>query len=737
MRRKFNRGDRVDPLDQRMAGCLAVTRRVNAHLLGKARDRQARQPAGNAHRVERLQRIDRAMLDAAQQRDARGRAIAEQHGVGRARVFEHVEPVREQRGGLVDAIGLVRERRAHRREHAGQRMAPPEVGFRARQRRRQHVVREPDLAFAQVAQAGDQLAPARDVAEPGRRLAAWRRLLEPARLRRFADDDRARRQPVRVHLREPRRRRRREVGPRLEQRDEAVDLVGVIRGRTEDQRAFVAHRGRRAVVGQDARDLTLRLDMALAERQRPRDRNPQRRALVELRIGQQREPVEHVVDAALLDRILEAALRERVRSLELAGRVRVARGFLGHPVRVEPGGRAGVQRAALGVGTRSQPIAQRVAHERVQPAPVRIVRRGEQRRVAGEPREALGRVHVVEQRRAQRRMQPIGDARARQERGVVGRQVREQQLDEPVARAVHPLGERVDRLARIGRARHRGHRELQPERPAVDALEQPRARVGIHPLREARADQRDRLVERETQPVGARQRALAAREQVAGRVIEPASRGDDDMQVLRRVVQHVGERVEAGGRQPLRVVDDQQRLHRQLRDLGQPRGQAVERTRRAGRDQPPETGPRAAGPHRLHEPLQQPRRVVALVGRQPHDRAAERDGFAAPLREQRGLAVTGRRLHQRDRAAVERRRGEAQPCAREQLRRHARRGRLQDQFGGGRVGAIGWVGHRGSSGVRRSRAGQRPGWACGKDRSNRVRASIPPATSGAAPARRR
>ncbi|EPZ86989.1 hypothetical protein BURCENBC7_AP6831 [Burkholderia cenocepacia BC7] len=47
------------------------------------------------------------------------------------------------------------------------------------------------------------------------------------------------------------------------------------------------------------------------------------------------------------------------------------------------------------------------------------------------------------------------------------------------------------------------------------------------------------------------------------------------------------------------------------------------------------------------------------------------------------------------------------------------------------------MGHRGSSGVRWGRAGQRPGWACGKDRSNRVRASIPPATSGAAPARRR
>ncbi|VWD20670.1 hypothetical protein BLA39750_03897 [Burkholderia lata] len=683
-----------------MAGRLAITRRVYAHLLGETRDRQARQAPRDAHRVERFQQVDRPVLDAAQQRDARGGAIAEQHGIGRARMLEHVEAVREQRGGLVDTVGLVRERRAHRREHAGQRMAAPEIGFRTRQRRRQRVVGQPDLALTQVAQARDQLAPTRDIAEPGRRLAARRRVLEAARLRRLADDDRARRQPVRVHLREPGRRRRREVGPRFEQLDEMVDFVGVIRGRAEDQRAFVAHRRRGAGIREDARDLAPRLDMALAERQRPGHRDAQRRTLVEFRIGQQREPVEHVVDAALLDRIFEATLRERIRDLELAGRIRVAGGFLGHPVRVEPGGRTRMQRAALGIRARGQAVAQRVAHERMQPAPVRIVRRNEQRRVACEPRETVGRVRVVEQRGAQRRMQAIGDARAGQERGVLGRQVREQQLDQPVARAVHAGGERVDRLARIGRARHRGHRELQPERPAVDAFEQPRARVGVDPLRKACADQRDRLVEREAQPVGARERALPAGEQVAGHVVEPAPRGDDDMQVLRRVVQHVGQRVEAGRRQPLRIVDDQQRIDRQLRDLGQPRGHAFQRARRVGRadrDQAPEAGPRAAGPHRLHEPLQQPRRIVALVGRQPDDRTAEREGFAAPLREQRRLAVTGRRLHERDRPAVESGRGEAQPRAGQQLRRHARRGRLQDQFGGRRVGAIGWAGHRGCS----------------------------------------
>ncbi|VWC35393.1 hypothetical protein BLA6860_06618 [Burkholderia lata] len=269
VRRKLGCRDRIDPLDERVAGRLAIACRVNAHLFGETCDRQARQAARDAHRVERFEQVDRTVLDAAQQRDARSSAIAEQHGIGRARMFEHVEPVREQRCRLVDAVGLVRERRAHRREHAGEWMATSEIGFRTRQRRRQRVVGQPDLALAQVAQARDQFAPARDIAEPGRRFAARRRVLETARLRRFADDDRARRQPVRVHLREPGRRRWREVGPRFEQLDEAVDFVGVIRSRAEDQRAFVAHRRGRAGIREDARDLALRLDMALAERQRP------------------------------------------------------------------------------------------------------------------------------------------------------------------------------------------------------------------------------------------------------------------------------------------------------------------------------------------------------------------------------------------------------------------------------------------------------------------------------------
>ncbi|EDT42252.1 hypothetical protein BamMEX5DRAFT_1941 [Burkholderia ambifaria MEX-5] len=737
VRRKLGRGDRIDPLDERMAGRFAIARRVNAHLLGETCDRQPRQPARDAHRVERLEQVDRAMLAAAQQRDARGRPIAEQHGVGRARVLEHVEPVREQRGGLVDAIGLVGDRRAHRSQHAGQRMAAPEVGFRARECRRQRVVREPDLAFAQVAQAGDQLAPARDVAEPGCSPAARRGLLIAARLRRFADDDRARRQAVRVHLREPCRRGRREVGPRLEQLDETVDFVRVIGRRADDQRTFVAHRGRCGGVDEDAGDLALRLHMTLAQRQRPRDRDPQRGTLVEFRIGQQREPLEHVVDPALLDRILEAALRERIRGLDLARRIRMTRGFLRHPVRIEPRGRASMQRAALRGRPPRQAVAQRIAHQGMQPAPVGVIRRDEQRRIAREPCEPVGRSRVVEQRGAQRRMQAVGDARARQERGVVGAQVREQQLDEPVAGAVHARGERVDGLPRIGRARHRGHRELQPERPAVDTLEQPRARIGVDPLREARTDQRDRLVEREAQPFRARERALPAGEQVAGRAIEPAPARDDHTQVLRRVVQHIGQRVEAGGRQPLRVVDDQQRVDRQLRDFGQPRGEPLQRARRAARDQAPEAGPRATGAHCLHETLQQARRVVSLVGGQPYDRAAERERFAAPLREQRRLAVAGRRLHEHHGPGVERRRGEAQPRTREQLRRHARRGRLQHEFGGGASARSGGWAIGAAVGNRRCRAGQRPRWAWGEGSAEPRSRVNPPATSGAGPPRGR
>ena len=70
--------------------------------------------------------------------------------------------------------------------------------------------------------------------------------------------------------------------------DEAIGIVREHRRAAEDQRAFAAQRIADVGLRQDARHEALGLGMALAGRQRPRGRQQQARAPVELVGGQLR-----------------------------------------------------------------------------------------------------------------------------------------------------------------------------------------------------------------------------------------------------------------------------------------------------------------------------------------------------------------------------------------------------------------------------------------------------------------
>ena len=143
---------RVDLRAQVAAGLGAEAPRVQAHLVGQAGDAQARQPARHADGIERAEQLERAVLGALGRRDARHRAVAEQHRLGQAAALEHVEPVGQQRGGLVGLVALPQRRGQQRRQHAGERAAPAEVGLGARQRRPQQLLGQQHLAFPQVGQ---------------------------------------------------------------------------------------------------------------------------------------------------------------------------------------------------------------------------------------------------------------------------------------------------------------------------------------------------------------------------------------------------------------------------------------------------------------------------------------------------------------------------------------------------------------------------------------------------------
>jgi hypothetical protein len=190
----------VDALAQVAAGVSAKAVRVQSHLVGQARDAQPRQPPGDAHRVECAEQLQGAVFGAVGARDACQGAKAEQYRLGKAASFEHVEPVGEQRGSVFRLVALPQRRGEQCCQHAGEGIAPAELALGARQRRPQQLLGEQHLAFPQVGEPGDEVAPAADVAQPRPEVAARRLLLAQARERGLPIEQRAERRAVGVHV---------------------------------------------------------------------------------------------------------------------------------------------------------------------------------------------------------------------------------------------------------------------------------------------------------------------------------------------------------------------------------------------------------------------------------------------------------------------------------------------------------------------------------------------------------
>ena len=188
----------------------ACRRTWSARLAMRRRGRRR----ADADRVQRAEQLQRAVLGALGGGDARHRAEAEQHRLGQAAALEHVEPVGQQRRRPRRAVALPQRGGEQRRQHAGERAAPAEVALGARQRRPQQLLGQQHLAFPQVGQADDEVAPAAEVAERRAVLAARRLLLAQARQRRLAVEQRAERRAVGVHLQQQRIGQRRRPAPR-------------------------------------------------------------------------------------------------------------------------------------------------------------------------------------------------------------------------------------------------------------------------------------------------------------------------------------------------------------------------------------------------------------------------------------------------------------------------------------------------------------------------------------------
>ena len=124
-----------------------------------------------------------------------------------------------------------------------------------------------------------------------------------------------------------------------------------------------------------------------------------------------------------------------------------------------------------------------------------------------------------------------------------------------------------------------------------------------------------------------------------------------------------------------------------LRHLGQPDRDALEAAGARRLEQRVAEGrPAGADAHRQRQALHEALRVVLRLAPTARRRRAVRQVLAPPLRQQRGLAEAGRRLHEDHRVVAQLRLVGLQPRPRDLVARHARRRDLQQQVGDSAAG---------------------------------------------------
>ncbi len=376
-------------------------------------------------------------------RDARHRAVAQQHGLGQAAALEHVQPVGQQRRGLGRLVAL---------PHARRPAAPPASQAKGLRRPRSasacasagrsSLLGQQHLAFPQVAQADDEVAPAAEVAHrrvPRCRCGAccWRSRASagsPSSSVRKAER-------LAWILRSSGSRSGGVLGPGVVQFGEAVGVVGEDRGAAEDQRALAAQRVVDARLRQDAGDQAAGLVVALAQRQRPGGGQQQPRPAVHLLGRQTRQPFEHARPAGRASSAIRTGCARPVhrRCRRCPARQAWPRRRLEQAVRRPASrrrARAAVARSAA--GKRGEAFAQHVARQAVHAQPFACLRAATKTGVSrARPRQALAGV-----RRLQQRVSTVRDAGGRGSamrvrKASVGRiEVGQQQADEMLAECV-------------------------------------------------------------------------------------------------------------------------------------------------------------------------------------------------------------------------------------------------------------------------------------------------------------
>ena len=342
-----------------------------------------------------------------------------------------------------------------------------------------------------------------------------------------------------------------------------------------------------------------------------------------------------------------------------------------------------MQAAPLGCRQRVEAFAQGVPGQRMHAQPVPLFVGHEDGRVAGQRCQALRGGHGLDQGAAKLGMQVVQHRHAGQERQGVGIEVGQQMADESFAQFT-ALGLQRHHAAALAAALQHRKRQLQAQRPALGHFVQARGRVAVSRRAEAVAHQLDGLFDAEAQLRRPRHGTLSVGDQVVDPELAVAARGHDRQQVGRKVAQQVAQRLARGPGQAVRLVHDQHHVQRRLRHLGQPGGDALQSARRDGIQQHMAEGrPAGADAHGQRQALDEARRVVLRLGRQPGDHGAARQVLTAPLRQQRSLAESGGGLHQHHRVIAPAGVVRLHARARQQMPGHPRRRDLEQQVAGG------------------------------------------------------
>ncbi len=218
-----------------------------------------------------------------------------------------------------------------------------------------------------------------------------------------------------------------------------------------------------------------------------------------------------------------------------------------------------------------QPGAQRIACHRMQAEPLAmLVRDDKQRRVTHQTLQTLLRIRQPRHGVAKIGMQQLDDRDARQEPGIRIGKPGEQRGNEVFSHACGTAGEGINGGNGIGSMGDCRQRELQAERPALGHVMQPGAGVGLHAGLKVPADQRDRLVQAETQQAGIDFHALAIWAQPLHDRVEAAAGRHHDAQVGWQVVKQVDQRIAASVRQPLGLIQYEHDIQRKVGNLAQP-----------------------------------------------------------------------------------------------------------------------------------------------------------------------